>query len=179
MPVFPELPVDSSCTDIFKSVSKSKHWQPFPRRASAYFQFPPDALPGLFSTPEIPVAVKDKQSADSGRPFSSKLPYADKDKSLLESTLVKLDQAALLGLRCSSSLTLLMAYIAFACDEDSPVSPNMATIDPPPCSFPPCHLLTPTLVPLPHLPSCGNPDHPSQKTRPPPPAEVRLPPPGS
>ena len=127
-PVFPELPVDSLCTDIFKHISESKRWRPFRQRASAYFQFSPDVLPSLFSTPEIPVAVRDKLSADSGRSFSTKLPYADKDKNLLESTLAKLDKAARFGLRCSSFLALLTEYIAFACEEDSPVSPDMATI---------------------------------------------------
>ena len=72
--------------------------------------------------------MKDKLSANSGRPFSTKLPYADKDKSLLESTLVKLDKAAFFELRCSSFLTLLTGYIAFACEEDSPVSRDLATI---------------------------------------------------
>ena len=57
-----------------------------------------------------------------------KQPYADKDKYLLKSTLVKLDKLAHFGLWCSSFLTLLMEYIAFACKEDSPVSPYMATI---------------------------------------------------
>ena len=65
--------------------------------------------------PEIAMAVREKLLADSGRPFSMKLPYADKDKSILESTLAKLNKVARFGLRCSSFLALLMEYIAFAC----------------------------------------------------------------
>ena len=84
MPVFLELPVKSSCTDIFESVSELKRCRPFPPWASAYFQLPPDALPGLFTTPEIPMAVKDKLSADSGRPFSTKLPYVGQESSRVQ-----------------------------------------------------------------------------------------------
>ena len=49
--VFPEFPVDFSCADTSKSVSEWKYWRPFPPRAPAYFQFPPNALPGFFTTP--------------------------------------------------------------------------------------------------------------------------------
>lgn len=106
------LPVDVECSESFNAIAQRRKGFAFPKKYSSTFRVDESEWKELFSSPLIPSAAKDKLT--SAGAMDPKGKYISKDRRTLESELLRIDSAARMRLKFSSSLLLFAEVIMLA-----------------------------------------------------------------